>query len=333
VLTDPDPGISVVIPTFNSARFIRETVESVLAQTYRDREVIVVDDGSTDSTREVLEGFGKDVRCILQDNRGPSAARNRGVEAARGDWIAFLDADDLWDSRKLEVQMSFAAANPGIALLFSDEVEFDEHGVVRSSLIAGSRCYPAIVDQVPIQEPVNKLLIENFIPTSSVLVRRRCFDTSGLFDESLRVSEDRDLWTRIAARHPIACLPEIVGRKRRHDTNISSAEELTHRSRIRAWSKAQSLFPAQVSPPLLHRMLAVTHLSLGYIHLRRRQRRQAWQEGLRSLAHAGRTVGRGRGLEVAPAYSWWLACALIGLSLTVGLPRARKRALQDPDAI
>src|SRR5690242_13806787 len=97
----PDPLISVVIPTFNRARCVANAVDSVLVQTFKDCEVIVVDDGSTDATAEVLKGYGNRVRVIQQSNRGVSAARNAGIRSARGEWIAFLDSDDIWNPDKL----------------------------------------------------------------------------------------------------------------------------------------------------------------------------------------------------------------------------------------
>ena len=125
------PLVSVVIPAFNAELFIGETIDSVLAQTYPAYEVIVVDDGSSDRTRElVTERFGTRVRLVVQENQGPSAARNAGAAAARGDYLAVIDADDIWLPEKLSYQTKVLKQNPDIGLLCGNMVEFDDTGSV-----------------------------------------------------------------------------------------------------------------------------------------------------------------------------------------------------------
>ncbi len=224
--SDPASLVSVVIPTYNSGRFIAQAIRSVLGQTYARYEVIVVDDGSTDETKDVLREFDGHSRYLYQDNRGPSAARNAGIRLARGEYICFLDADDIWAPNKLEVQLTFMEQHPDIGLVFSDEEEVSAEGDIRPSLLAQSRFYSDLVSQKPLQDAFRKLLIENCIPTSTVMVRKACFAKAGLFDESLMVVEDRDMWLRIAADFGIACLPLILGKKREHQRNISANSEL-----------------------------------------------------------------------------------------------------------
>jgi GT2 family glycosyltransferase len=237
--------------------------------------------------------------------------------------VAFLDADDLWEPGKLASQMAFLEARPAIAFLFSDEAELRQDREGKPSLLADTRFHDEIVSQVPIRKPVQKLQIENFIPTSSVLVRRTCFEDAGLFDETLCVSEDRDLWSRIAAHYPVACLPEVLGVKRQHGSNISADRERTHHCRIQTWTNIRKRFPELVSTPVFHRLLAVTHLNLGYIHLHRREWRMARRAGWKSLAHGLRTFGRPA--RSAPRYRWTLAAALVVLATVRCWSRGTRR--------
>src|SRR3990172_2985097 len=131
----PLPLVSVVIPTYNSAQFIGEAVRSVLEQTYSHHEVIVVDDGSTDNSEDVLRLFGERIQYIHQENRGPSAARNGGIRLAKGDYICFLDADDLWLPGELEVQVSFMGCHKDVGLVLSDHGEDDSTGIVSESFL------------------------------------------------------------------------------------------------------------------------------------------------------------------------------------------------------
>src|SRR5882762_2853867 len=211
------PRVSVIIPTYNSGRFIVQAVQSVLDQTYRQFEIIVIDDGSTDATKDILRDFDGYIRYFYQENRGPSAARNAGIEIAGGDYICFLDADDIWMPNKLAVQLAFMAQYDDIGLVFSDEEEVDLDTGLHRSILAKTGFRSDIVSQIPMQDAFKKLLIENFIPTSTVMARTTCFIKAGLFDESLRVVEDRDMWLRIAAYFTIACVPVILGKKRAHE--------------------------------------------------------------------------------------------------------------------
>jgi len=119
--------VSVVIPCYNAAPFLRETLESVLAQTHPPLEVVVVDDGSTDDSSRIAESFGPPVRVIRQQNQGESVARNRGIAAARGEWVALLDADDVWEPRKLEMQITALSDAHNVVCCYTDSYNFNEH--------------------------------------------------------------------------------------------------------------------------------------------------------------------------------------------------------------
>jgi len=292
--------VSVVVPAHNAERYIGSCLASVLVQTYKDFEIIVVDDGSTDGTRAVVLSMGGAVRYIHQTNAGPSAARNAGLAAARGEFICFLDADDLWLRGKLSAQVAFMDAHPDVHLIFADSEEFEDNGIQCHSLVPS-----AIISagaNSPIPGAYQKLLVENFIPTSTVMARRACFTEIGCFDATLRASEDRDLWSRIAARFAIACQPQVLGRKRVVPSSVSRDVETTLRSRIRLWTKARRLFPEMTPEDTVNALLVSTYLQLGFVLLRKGQTREA-----RALARKSLPIAR-------RPHAWCLATALIILS-------------------
>lgn len=197
--------VSVIIPTFNRSRWVLEAVNSVLHQTLKPREILVVDDGSTDDTADVLSSYGDAIRVLhLKENRGVSAARNRGIEAAVSRYIAFLDSDDLWLPRKLEAQMGHVLQHPEIRIHQTDEIW------IRN----GVRVNPGKRHRKPegwIFEPSLHLCL---ISPSAVLIERRLFDDVGLFDERYPACEDYDLWLRITCRYPVGLLPQALIVKR-----------------------------------------------------------------------------------------------------------------------
>jgi glycosyltransferase involved in cell wall biosynthesis len=182
-------SISVVIPAYNAAGFIAQTLESVLGQTLPPDEVLVIDDGSTDSTAEVAERFGAPVRVIRRANVRQAASRNFGVQEAAGEWVAFVDADDLWEPHKLARQMEELARNPAASLCYTARVEFVEQG----GTIQLGKVVP-----VPPPEGIRGALYRNttFLP-SSVLLRRSAFLAAGGFDTQFKIAEDWDLWLRL----------------------------------------------------------------------------------------------------------------------------------------
>ena len=235
------PVISVIIPTFNSADYIPQALDSVLNQTYRDFEIIVVDDGSTDHTQTVLAPYMPQIRYIWRENGGPSRARNAGIQAARGRYIAFLDADDLWVPTKLEVQAQVLDTRPEVGLVFGDTQVFDRERILVDSFLRQKRQYSALAASPTVEQAFLTLIRDNFIPTSTVMVRRQCIATVGMFDESLLSAEDKDLWLRIAMRFGIACIPSVLERKRSHGSNVSGNGDLAVGCEITVMQKIMSM--------------------------------------------------------------------------------------------
>lgn len=198
--------VSVIVPVFEMGRYLPEAVASVEAQGHNDVEIIVVDDGSTDDTPAVVASLGDRVVPLRQDNRGPSAARNRGLAASTGEIIGFCDADDLWPDDKLAVQLGHLSRHPDLDAVL---------GRIQYVSIDGA-ALPAIEYEDLEQKTVSHVNL------GCGLFRRRAFDRLGAFDEHLRYSEDLDWFMRAReSGMKIAILPEVTLRYRRHDTNMT----------------------------------------------------------------------------------------------------------------
>lgn len=193
--------ISVVIPAYNASQCIERAIDSVLAQTFADYEIIVVDDGSTDNTAEIIRQYGDKVKYIRQDNAGVSVARNTAIAAAKGDWIAFLDADDEWLPEKLFLQMELVRRNPDLRWCASNYYQSD-----------GRTSAPVANTEVVRKALAGRDYFENYfssaakgicrIITTVIMVHKTVFNDVGLFDPGLLRGQDVDLWWRIAHRHP-----------------------------------------------------------------------------------------------------------------------------------
>jgi glycosyltransferase involved in cell wall biosynthesis len=205
--------VSVIIPAYNAGRYIEQAIRSCLAQGPALLEVIVVDDGSADDTAAVVRRFGPPLRYLRQDNAGPSTARNRGIQESRGEFVAFLDADDWWEPTKLSRQLDCFRTDTAIGLVHTGVIEHDESRNVHWVSQTDRRSYTGRCTDL--------LFRANRIVASSVIVRRHCFDRVGLFDPSVRGAEDLDLWLRIGREFPMAFVDEPLVHYRRHESNSS----------------------------------------------------------------------------------------------------------------
>ena len=236
--------VSVIIPTYNRANLLKETLESVFAQTYTDYEVIVIDDGSTDDTEEFVSALLLDhpqLRYIKQANAGVSAARNHGIFEARGEWIAFLDSDDLWFPDKLEKQMAFLAEHPSAGAVTNPFYRYQD-GQVETSKQGDALRYPQ-AERVTSLLPFELFASYNYVNTSSVLIRKTLLYQAGLFEGGLKVGEDFILWVRIAKFAEFWFLNEVLGCCRTHETNTINDSEyqfygrMVRELQIVRWSK------------------------------------------------------------------------------------------------
>lgn len=214
--------VSIVIPAYNCAAWLPSCLESVFAQTWHDFEVVVVDDGSSDDTAAALAPWAGRILYIRQENAGVAAARNRGIRASSAPLIAFLDADDIWERRKLQSQVAALRAEPDAGLVCSDFTIAGEHGIVVSSYFRERGGYET--------GRVFARLIRNcFVVTSTVVMRRSLIDALGPFDESISFSDDYNMWLRAALRSRIAVVPEVLCTKRERPGNARTFEETTVR--------------------------------------------------------------------------------------------------------
>jgi glycosyltransferase involved in cell wall biosynthesis len=224
--------VSVIMPAYNSSRYIGEAIESVLNQTYCHTEIIVADDGSTDSTREVVAAFnlGSRLQYLYQQNEGPAAARNLAIRYAAGDFFAFLDSDDLWAPRKLEKQLQLFQ-NRKVGLVYSN-IDCFQDGETPAGWMDPEAC--AGEDGEP-TSPMRRgrayeaLLRQNFVPTSTVVVRKDVLDQAGRFQNEFSPNEDYELWLRIAKLHELDFIDEKLAKYRIHRNQISGNKRRVYR--------------------------------------------------------------------------------------------------------
>jgi glycosyltransferase involved in cell wall biosynthesis len=317
-------SITVVIPTYNRAEWLPATVESVLQQTRPPDEVLVVDDGSRDHTEEVCRAFPAPVRYVRQPNAGVSAARNRGVREARGEWVAFVDSDDLWDPAKLEVQAAAHAAAPEAGWSITECVLVDGGGrpvdgtrglesavpVFRENGRTSREWFAAALRELAVEaaggshtvfagDAFGLLFRGNVVLPSAAMVRRELFLKSGGFDEALRVAEDTEFFHRLAAASPMAVVmsPLLrwrVGHEERLTAGANTRDMVLNAllSNGRA-GKLRPLSAAEEEARRLGRQRLL--LRMAYLHLSLMERREArtavidaWREG---AALSGRSVG------------------------------------------
>ncbi len=197
------PKVSIIIPTYNRQSYLSGVIKSVLDQTFDDFEVVLIDDGSTDQTKEVVEKYintqPDKIKYFYQGNKGPSAARNNGIKQASGEYIAFLDDDDEWLPDKLKYQIDGFSQNQNIGLVYTDYY----------IIVEGSSA-PHIhhCEEFNRARFETMFYIKNLISTPTIMVRKKCFEKAGLFDENLDVAEDWDMWLRLFRRYDFLRIPQ-----------------------------------------------------------------------------------------------------------------------------
>ena len=230
----PKPLVSVVIPVYNDDEYIQECVESVLNQNYDNIEIIVVDDGSSDSTPKILQTFGEKIRYIHQENRGTASALNKGIQNANGELIAWLSSDDIFLQKKIEHQIDAFLKNPLLDLLYTNWIMIDSQGqkikVVQCPFPSRNRF-------------IFEMLKNNFINGSSVLIRQECFKKVGYFDETLLVDSDGDMWFRMLKDGcRFGHIPIALVKRRWHTKNLTHKHKLVEFYKDRVRCKALQNF-------------------------------------------------------------------------------------------
>jgi glycosyltransferase involved in cell wall biosynthesis len=272
---------AVIIPCYNAGSCVARALDSVLAQTHQDYRIFVVDDGSTDDTEQVLRNYAGRVVAVRQEHAGQGSARNRGIRLSRSSYVAFLDADDEWLPTKLERQIEILRRDSSIGLIYSDcstsgTGPFAGSHFARAGTPKGGRVFEQLLDACSV-----------FTPT--VVVRRECLEEVGLFNESLPVGEDFNLWLRIAARWAVAVVPEVLAVRhyRPGGLSLTTGPDTALRSSVVAFehvlqSSAEHLLPDQRKALL--RAIAQRHYDYGtylLIHGERARSRDQMSQAFR----------------------------------------------------
>jgi len=285
------PLVSVVMATYNRAAYIADAIRSVQSQEYDGVEIIVADDGSTDSTPEIVGHFGVAVTYLELPHRGQLAAtRNAALEAANGEFIAFLDSDDLFLPGRLAKQVSALAEHPDAGLAYSNGYFFRDHpGQPTGHVLDGL--------PTPSGEALADLLRGNFLSSPVVLIRRNCLDTVGLFDERSEffAVEDYDLWLRIAARFPLIYVPGDVAAIRRHGESISRDVAALRTGVIQVLAKLETSHPqlARQHRTALCEGYARNHGAVALARFRQGQISGGLRHAVQALRYSLRTPGWG----------------------------------------
>jgi len=222
------PLVSIIVPTYNAAKWIDGTIESIFNQDFKDFEILIIDDGSTDNTFDVLINYLDYIRYIKKENGGTASARNLGIKESKGKYIAFLDADDLWEKSKLKTQISFLEETD-YSWVYSDADAFDE--TTGKKLFKFSKMYSMKSGNI-----LTSLFFVDFIPSPTLVVLKSIFSAIGYFNEQEFFNiEDYEMWLRIAEKFPIGYINQTLAKYRIHSnskTNSTNFEELLHQEEL-----------------------------------------------------------------------------------------------------
>ncbi len=225
------PTVNVIIHTYNNEKFIAETIESVLSQTYKDYEIIVVDDGSVDGTRDALQPYMQEIRYHYKENGGIASAKNAGIRLSQSEFIAFLDHDDLWAPDKLKLQMECFNKKPQVGLVYAKYTSFRGGKELRTKPEKG---YSGWI--------FKELLCKSFIQTSTVMVKRECLNAVGPYDESFSLGDEYDMFLRISKRFQCGFIDKGLTKYRVHDTNASKDDFLFDKENLGVYKKIYNNF-------------------------------------------------------------------------------------------
>lgn len=301
------PLVSVVIPCYNNASFVTASVNSVLSQDYPNIEVIVVDDGSRDNSVEVLEQFGDKIRLIQQPNQGPAAARNTGLQAAQGHYIAFNDSDDFWLPGKLTAQVAHLEQHPDIGLCFCRWAVWQQD-IPFADMVQRYAADSASTDADPHYSGwlYIPLLKESVIHTITAVVRRDVLLDVGFFNADYRIGEDYDLWIRISRKYPMTKLNQVFALYRDNPDSITKGVQSRNFSAIVLQSAIDNYgltCPSgqHIAQSTVNQYLGARHFSYGYNAMIKNHRKKALTSFKACI---------GLRYRLAKALCFYLVCAL-----------------------
>lgn len=320
------PLVSVVIPSYNSAQYLPKTIASILAQDFDDFEIIIVDDKSTDNTKEVISGLVAEnihYYCLEKNHGGPSLARKIGIEKSRGVFIALCDSDDLFLPNRLRTAVTFLLKCPELGMVFTDEQKFDDRtGRVLGNFLDGYDIFHALPKKevgkncfvITPDNAFSCLFYENYIMPSGVTIRREIFKEIGTFDESLTNGDDRDMWFRVTRKYPIGFIDTIGFQYLVRASSISGRGPGLAKNRSRVLQKQQE----SGLPGKLHnrcqKMIAQNYFGIGYHFQIQGQMHQARGYYYQSL-HTSFNKAAFKGVIIS----------LLGTKMYFGLKKVKKR--------
>lgn len=234
--------VSAVIPVYNGSNYLREAIDSALAQTYKNMEIIVIDDGSTDNTWEIIQSYGDKIRGFHKENGGVSSALNVGVQNMRGEWFAWLSHDDLWLPNNIEQQVKHILSNPGKGIYYGGYSYINPN---REIIYGNNGCWFSKGSDLR-----HMLRGGNYIHGITALIKKECFDTVGCFNEELRCTQDYEFWFKAAQKYETSLLPLRLAVTRIHPSQVGNvrrdhcAKELDKtRKHLLSLTNREELFP------------------------------------------------------------------------------------------
>ena len=277
------PEVSIIIATYNRAHLLPATLESIFDQRFQDFEVVVVDDGSTDDTRQALQRYKSRLRYVYQENRGPSAARNLGVQHAAAPWISIQDSDDLCAANHLETLYGFSKDHPSCGMVFANGAYLQGPEHDRETIVPAGKSRRLAERGIRLSDLFDKSIVR----LQAALISKSAYDAVGGHDESLRICMDLDLAFRLFMGFPVAYLDQVVFFYRKHEGNSGRNEELRLTENIRVIQKLVHDFPtasSAIGARNVERRLAYRFYRLAKGRWKRREQvdaRQALREAVR----------------------------------------------------
>jgi glycosyltransferase involved in cell wall biosynthesis len=263
------PNISIILPCFNHGLYIAQAIEGVLEQTYNDFELIIIDDGSQDKSKQIIEYYARKDKRIIPifqgTNVGPGAARNAGLKISSGNFIAFCDADDIWEREKLKLQLNILSEFEEYDVVHSDAIIVDSNG--NSTGKKFSELFQK--DKTLHGNLLNGICLTNFINTQTVLMKRRCFHSVGYFPEDCRVAEDWVYWVKLAKGHNFFYIDLPLAKYRIHKTSSNLDSRAYRESRIIAINDIIKLCPG-IKKSILSKLFY--KLAMEYYEIRERDK-------------------------------------------------------------
>lgn len=272
------PRVSIIMPAYNSASFLPDAINSILDQTFSDFELIIIDDCSTDSTYATIAGYDDSRLHYIQlakNHGGPSKPRNIGIKEANGEYIALFDSDDIMLPEKLELGVTMLDSCREISAIFTDCYRFLDNGMVYpDTLLQDYYGLKNLLNNytkdgffiLSAQDAFHNLFLENYIPTSSVMLRKNLLEDIGYFDEALVNGDDRDMWFRLCLNYSIGFINSPLHKYRIRSGSVSSRGIVAHQNRIKVMKKQLNNGLPKTLETLAKKLISRNYFSIGYIH-------------------------------------------------------------------